>query len=245
MKKQSNKRISTILTNLFLALTTITLCSCITKKPDYGLPTKKDMNVEAFQNVELGGNAEVYFLQGNKYQVEIKGREKLLEYVDIKVKNNTLIIHERNHPSQKGIIFFNSSNDGADIIKVYVTCPQLVRVDQGGNTSLTFQDSLQVDKLTLDIRGNSCVKLNKVKVSEMNMDISGNADVNIAKLTAQTTKFNISGNASVNTDFDHSDSVTLTLSDNADITLNGNTRQSIQQRVTGNASVTDNTSRTK
>lgn len=49
MKKQSNKRISTILSSLFLVLTTITLCSCITKKPDYGLPTKKAMNVEAFR----------------------------------------------------------------------------------------------------------------------------------------------------------------------------------------------------
>lgn len=242
MKKPSTK---TITATLSIAACTLLLCSCIMKKPDYGPTVKKTMTVPSFNSVELNGNTAVYFLQGKEYSVRLEGKKKLLDCMKIGVKNNVLNVNSTDKAGSNEIVFFGHSHQRDNTIKVYITSPTLTKISQDGNASLVFPDSVTFDRLSLNIDGNSAVKVHRMKVGQLDMELSGNAGVKFKNLTARHATFDISGNAGMEINFNRADTASFDVSGNAGIKLTGTTRLPVRQNVTGNGGITDHTTRTK
>ena len=230
---------------LSMAACTLPLSSCLMKKADYGPTVRKTMPAADFDRVQLDGNMAVYFLQGKKPGVRLEGKEKLLRGMKVSVKNHVLNVYSTDEARAKDIIYFSSSHQGDNTVKVYITSPTLTQISQDGNGLLVFPDSVTLDRLSLDIEGNSAVKAHRMTVGQFDMELSGNAGVKFQNLTARRAAFDISGNAGMEVNFDRTDTASFDVSGNAGIKLTGTTRRPVQQIVTGNGGITDHTTRTK
>ncbi|OFY24592.1 MAG: hypothetical protein A2X02_03245 [Bacteroidetes bacterium GWF2_29_10] len=51
--------------------------------------------LESFEQIKLNDAFELYITEGSNYSIEIVGDEKVIEYVDLKVENNTLTIENK------------------------------------------------------------------------------------------------------------------------------------------------------
>ena len=219
---------------LSMAACTLPLSSCLMKKADYGPTVRKTMPAADFDRVQLDGNMAVYFLQGKKPGVRLEGKEKLLRGMKVSVKNHVLNVYSTDEARAKDIIYFSSSHQGDNTVKVYITSPTLTQISQDGNGLLVFPDSVTLDRLSLDIEGNSAVKAHRMTVGQFDMELSGNAGVKFQNL-----------NAGMEVNFDRTDTASFDVSGNAGIKLTGTTRRPVQQNVTGNGGITDHTTRTK
>lgn len=235
-----------IVLSLTLAASIFFFSSCIRKKQPLGNAITQNIPVGNFQDVQVDASVAVHFLQGKDFSVKVRGSKDLLPHMHISVKGSTLIIDEKDMPNLSNKIHFDFGDSrDRNKIDVYVTAPTYTKITQDSNSSMEFPDSITLDKLDLELNGNSSVKINSMKVNQLGIDLSGNGAVKVKNLTANDADLDVSGNAAVKINFNQSNRVKLDVSGNAGIKLTGTTRQPIQQNVSGNAGITDNTTRIK
>ena len=162
----------------------------------------EERTVSAFNSVEAHGAVNVYLSQGPAKPVRIEADENLMEYIEVYVSGNSLMVRNRSG--------YNLKPTGE--MKVFVTIQDFKRVEVSGASDIIGEGSfknpenislgvsgagkivLQVDapKVTIDISGAGSVKLEGT-TKEVDLGLSGAGSAKCFDLKAETVHAGISG----------------------------------------------------
>jgi hypothetical protein len=167
---------------------------------------KKTITVPSFDSLELAGKVDVELVVGQKQSVEIETDSEYLDKVEIRVKDKSLIIGNKNSSD-----WSFSFKDQRTIVRI--TVPAITEIDVSGactikasgfaGGSLDFEGSGaieatlagHVDAFSIDISGAAEIKAFELKAQAVKLDISGSAQIEV--FAVRTIQSDVSGAASV------------------------------------------------
>lgn len=176
-------------TILFLAFfaSLFTSCHFMGGKRVRGNGTMKTeaRSAEAFTNVDVSGNFDVYVKQDSVSSIRVEADENLMEYIIIQTEDNTLRIRTKDGANLKS----------ANGIKVYVSNPSYMDFDASGACDIESQSKItNLEMISVGLSGASSVKLD-VSAPKVTVDGSGASTVS---LSGTTKNFDVDGSGSTN-----------------------------------------------
>ena len=143
--------------------------SCHYLKPVKGngnfVKVDKELN-GSFNSVEISGSFNVILTQDSLPKLSIETDENLVKYIDIKIKNNKLIIQ-----SKKSL---KSARD----INVYLTIGQLKEIELSGAVVMRSAGKINLDAIDIDLSGASNVLMD-LNCTTFDSDLSGSSTLKL------------------------------------------------------------------
>lgn len=219
--------------------------SCIRKKGDFGKVVTKNISVEKFQELEVAALVPVHIIQGKKCSIKVKGKERLLSYLDFDVIDGKLTVQIKNPDSAFGQLFFPYNMEKVNSnIELYITASNLTHINLQGSNPIIFSDSITLDNLIINSDFGCNVTINKMRINQLNFVIADDMGINIKSLTAKQANFDISGNGKIRLNSGHIDNTSFSIAGNADLKIRNLTAKKARFAVPGNADLDVNFNRT-
>ena len=156
----------------------------------WGKVITKTLDLEAFTHINLTGNVDVKFTQGDVLSVEACGNEKAIEGNDIRVENGVLLVSHKAGAEAK-----------LPSIKLIVTAPTVESVQVSGTGDIDIKKTAELDNdLSITVSGTGDVDLNEVVCKALNIQIGGEGDVTAKHIRCTTANVAISGTGDVKSD---------------------------------------------
>lgn len=156
----------------------------------WGKVVTQTIEVEDFTHINLKGNADIKFTQGDELEVKAYGNEKAIELNDITVKDGTLIVAQKT--GSKGTV---------PTIKIMVTAPNLESIDVSGTGDVEIKDENELEgDLQILISGTGDVDLERVECRQLTVHISGKGDITAEKIKCEKADISISGDGDMKAD---------------------------------------------
>jgi len=143
---------------IFIFLFSMALASCIHVKTGdgskeiekNGSEVTDNRTVESFNQLDINGVFQVYLKQGDQESLVIETDKAVAEHIISKVSNNTLYLS------------MEEDYDFGDIdpIKIYIQVKDLKSLKNEGVGTVTCQNPLSLDQLTVDCEGVGAIDLN-------------------------------------------------------------------------------------
>ncbi len=191
-----------------------------------GQSTKETRNVSGYSEISFGIAGNLYVKTGPEFSLTIEGDKDYLSDVETFVRNGRLIIRMEN--------FRMFNNRKAD---VWITLPELKRLDVSGSGNALVESNLKNDALDLSVSGSGKLTVPEIVTGRLGCSISGSGDI-IMKGTSQIEKGNISISGSGS--YTGSDAVFKSLGVNISGSGNAlcNASESINASISGSGNVT-------
>ena len=143
-------------------------------------------NVSAFDEISLSLPATVNFTVSNDYTCAIRVDENLLEYLDIKVKENELHMDKQKE--------HKNTNLRATEFVIDVTAPSLEEINLAGSGMFKALSPLEGNEIEANVAGSGDIIFNKtVTVQEITLNVAGSGDLFCDELIADKLECNIAG----------------------------------------------------
>lgn len=196
----------------------------------------ENRSVGSFTNVEVSGGFEVRLKQDGATSVKIETDENLMQYIEVMVNSNTLVIR-----SKRG---FNLDPSKENI--VYVSAPAYKDLDVSGACDIKGEGVISGTDLDVHASGASDINM-EVNVPNLSTELSGGGEINFR---GRATKFDVSlSGAAKMRCFDlQAEDVNLDVSGASDIEVNASRKLDISAsgasdvKYRGNASVSQSSS---
>jgi hypothetical protein len=146
-----------------------------------GNVTRQERKVSAFDALEVSGAFDVFLTQGPVQSVIIEADENLMKNIKTDVMGSTLKI-EHKHPVHD-----------AKSMKVFITVPELKRIEVSGAVDIETQTKFTQPELSLEISGATDAKL-ELALQKLNVRSSGGCDL---KLSGIATLFALDASGAV------------------------------------------------
>lgn len=177
-----------------LAASVLALTACSISNPSSSIPGAVAGNgdlssLRDFASVEATGPDDVIVTVGPAYKVTVEGDAKVLERLEIGVKNGTLYVGRK---SRIGIMWSND-DEGAT---VRVTMPAMAAASLTGSGNMKV-DTVNGGRLALSLTGSGNIDLGKAKVGMLKVDTTGSGDLNIGG-TADSATLSATGSGGIN-----------------------------------------------
>jgi len=144
-------------------------------------------NVGAYDGIRVAGHYEVTLVSGNEGKLELQGAEKDLDLIETYVKNNTLII------KQKERSWLNSWNSKKVSIKVPVE--HISKANLSGSGSIQSDMTLQGSHFENVISGSGTIQL-KLDTQTLKSKVTGSGHL-VLSGTANQVEFNVTGSGKI------------------------------------------------
>jgi carbon monoxide dehydrogenase subunit G len=142
--------------------------SCVTNVLT-GQTVKEKRNTESFEGVALAFSGDVYISQGNTNSVEIEADKNILEIIESKVRDNTLVLKTRNgHWRNLGHV------------KVYITMPSIRNLSVSGSGDMRCETPVRTNALKVDISGSGSIHVQELNSPDVSAVITGSGDIFLA-----------------------------------------------------------------
>lgn len=226
MKKKNQFRLAVI---AFIALLTSSCILTIDGVVGKGSIVSEDISVESFTSVELATSANVEISKGTELKVTLSDYENLLDYWDIEVINNSLIIKTKSFTSfinskAKVIIempepLYSVTLAGSGNVKLIDSFNDLNDISILGSGNFTSETDAQYNDLEVLISGSGNMIVNG-SVQNLTAKIAGSGNMRLSNLEAQNANCYIlgSGNMYINV----IQSLKANISGSGDIVYSGN-----------------------
>lgn len=143
-----------------------------------------------FDGIDLRISADVHVEQSSTYSVSITTSENLMSVIRTEVHGTTLCIDTKN----------NKCIRGNDDIDVYVTMPELIKLDISGSGDIVSKNNFNAPNLDLNISGSGNITMDSLQTTNVEMKISGSGNIKLAGTQiASSQKIKISGSGDINT----------------------------------------------
>lgn len=143
-----------------------------------------------FDGIDLRISADVHVEQSSTYSVSVTASENLMSIIQTEVNGTTLCIDTKKNKCIKG-------NDDID---VYVTMPELLKLDISGSGDIVSRNNFNAPNLNLNISGSGNITMDSLQTNTYEMNISGSGNINLAGTQiASSQKIKISGSGDINT----------------------------------------------
>lgn len=158
---------------LILAAIIFSAASCTHIEGSGNIVTEKRQTGD-FKGISVGGAFEVELKAGPVTSVEVEADDNLIKLIETKVSGGVLKIENRN-----GF----SINDGH--LKVYITAPEITKINCSGAANVKALDMLKSDsRISLDASGAGNIKA-AVDAPEIEAEASGAAEVELSGRTRE------------------------------------------------------------
>jgi hypothetical protein len=135
-----------------------------------GKRATEQRNISGFSRIEVSGSYDVFFTQGDEYNVRIEGDENLLEYVETEEHGDVLEISNRNG--------YNLRPKSG--LKVFVTAPRIKQLEVSGSGNIVSRTQISSnDKIGISIGGSGNVTLNELDAPEIDTEIGGSGSISL------------------------------------------------------------------
>jgi hypothetical protein len=196
-----------------------------------------------FTGVSTLGNFNVYLSIGNTPSVKIEGESNILPYIETYVDKGSLMVRSKD----------NVSLNTDQPVKVYITAPQLNKIESEGNGDIVGETPItDAAKIELQLKGNGNVKLDvdapnveaviggtgsfnlKGQTKTFDCKIMGNGSLSAFDLQTEETKLAVLGNGDA--EVNASVKLDVTIAGNGNVKYKGNVTPA--KTITGNGSIT-------
>lgn len=206
---------------------------------DDGVIVTQNRKVGKFTAIRIEGSPTVRFVQGDKFEVKVKGKKELVEKIKTELDGTTLVVSVR---SKISFNFFKN-NRKKYMPVVYVTSPDLVGVELAGSGDFISDGPIDTDRLNVELAGSGDVDFNgSIICDDLNVELNGSGDVdfkNVETITSslrligsgdidvkqknvERTKIQLIGSGDIKVAFDNCRDVESSIAGSGDVTLKGN-----------------------
>jgi hypothetical protein len=151
-----------------------------------GDPISRDIPVKYFDQVEIGGAAQLNIVQAETPALRVTTTVEMMERIKIEQSGDRLHLEVK---TGKWSWFMNRNHD--DVL-FEVQMPELKTLSAGGASKVKLYD-MQSGDLRLQISGASHLSADKMTFGDLNADISGASHMKISALNAETIHMDLSG----------------------------------------------------
>jgi len=190
------------------------------------------VTLSAFDKVAIGDAFKIIYEQGEQCSVRIEASEQALKEMTVYVKDGELRIRKA---VDKPTVSFKE-------VKVYVTSPDIKRVDLAGSGMFTASNPVEASAFTADLAGSGQIMMAQLTCENTILNIAGSGNIEFGKLDVKTSakadiagsgdiiivemtcnKFNIdiAGSGNVNCDNITADDVDVDIAGSGDVNLKG------------------------
>lgn len=196
--KSLNKQVKPL---LFIAALVLSSTSCIqTSNNEQGTKTdifgnkkvegigelvEKKLELGAFSKIEIEGQADVTITHAEKQAVLVKAQENILELLDYRIENGTLILGTRN----------NYSISNSKGIFVEIATPNAITSYTISGAGKVIVSGKPQEILSIDIAGAAHIDAKQLEVDNVTINIAGSADCDV--FAKQNLEVSIAGTGKV------------------------------------------------
>lgn len=175
----------------------------------------------SFSGIESELSANVAYVQGNDYKVELTAQQNILNVLETPVVNNKLVVRFKNNVRVKS----------HEQITIKVTSPSISSIGLSGSGNVNVLSPLSANEFSFRLSGSGNIALPSVTCLHLGANISGTGNISIAGGTSETENLKISGSGnidsrnvvvkSVTCTTSGSGSMKVTVSENLNVTISG------------------------
>ena len=154
-----------------------------------------------FDAITVNGSADVEFVQGSSFLVEVTTNEDVFEKLDFKVENGVLVLQ----PKEK--VKLNRSK-----VNVKVVAPVLTEVNVNGAADFDMDSYEGENRLKIQVNGAGDLKLDDVIIPELKVVVNGAGDINFKDIDIEEVSVTVNGAG---------DAVMSGKAGNVDVTISG------------------------
>ena len=147
--------------------------------------------LDPFERIDLHFPAKTSVEFGDRFYIEVDGRERDLKELDIDVHRNTLVIESK----RSSFFRFNHNHQQ---VRIRIVTKSLTRVDVGASGHVELPEFNQ-KSLDLNLNGSADVFLSGA-IKDLRVDKSGSGDLEITKLIAEHVDIERSGSGNIDID---------------------------------------------
>ncbi len=224
--------------NITLALVAL-LMACTARSQQ-----KETREIDAFNFISLGINADVVITQGKSHKVVIEAKPDDLEKIETVVSDKRLKIRNKQNNGWFGNNLHN--------VKIYITLTDFAGASVSGSGSITQSNNLQGNEVKLNVSGSGNIDLFleckmidthisgsgnitiQGKTEQLELHISGSGDLKAEDMEAANLEAHISGSGSASVFA--TQSIDAHISGSGIITYKGNPAK-IKEKVSGSGGV--------
>ena len=146
----------------------------------------RDYDVSAFEDLSVALPATVNFTVADDYTCTIRVDENILEYLDVKVDDNTLFLkRQKEH---------KTVNLRATTFVIDVTAPRLEDIDLAGSGTINVLSPLEGEEMDVNLAGSGDIVFNEmVTVQEIDLNVAGSGDLVCNQLIADNLDATVAG----------------------------------------------------
>lgn len=154
----------------------------------------RDYDVNAFDELSVALPATVNFTVGNDYTCTVRVDENIMEYLDVEVDDNTLILKLQDE--------HKTVNLRATTFVIDVTAPRLEDINLAGSGTLNVLSPMEGEELEVNLAGSGDIVFNEtVTVQEIDLSVSGSGDLACAQLIADNLDATVAGSGDLKVSF--------------------------------------------
>ena len=238
----------------FVALLAMTMVSCLglgyrgntlaDDTPTQVTDTNQVTKMQPFGRVDIEGAFKVIYEQGSEYSVRVEASELALKQMTVYVEDSVLCIHESRYEPATPL----------DDVKVYVTAPDLFKINLLGSGMFAADNAITVDTcLIVIVMGSGMVQLASVdchgkaifsvdegtnlelghlKAEETIASIDGSGNINLGSLECKFLRADVTGSGCLNCDNINADEAEINITGSGNVNLKG-TVKNVTKEITG------------
>lgn len=146
----------------------------------------RTIDVTAFNEISTSLSAMVNFTISDEYTCTVSVDENLFDYLDIRVKDNELLMGKKKEHKNIGL--------KATQFVIEVTAPSLENINLAGSGTFKANSPLEAEKLEANVAGSGDIVFHKtVTVEKVELNVAGSGDLSCNELIADKLDCNIAG----------------------------------------------------
>lgn len=150
---------------------------------EWGPVVQHQLALEEFERVRTAGQVDIFFQQGDEFNVVAEGNEQVIPLYDFSVADGELIViakkeHARNSP----------------FMRLIVTAPTLTEINTTGVGDVCFREPVEFfNDLNIHINGTGDLEVDSMLCDAFNAEISGAGDIEVHRLQCLSAQITMSG----------------------------------------------------
>lgn len=146
--------------NMFLVA--LAVCMSMALCPLMAQNVSKDYNLKGFTSITLQSVGDIIFTQSANYSCRVEGPAEYVEKTQVNVENGTLIISYANKKSNK------TKN-----LKLYISAPDLSKVQIAGVGNFTANEILKLKNVTFQLNGVGNCNVKDLRCGDVTLILNG------------------------------------------------------------------------
>ena len=188
----------------------------------------KEINVSKFEKISMAGGIEVIYNQKpSSPGVEIYTSDNIVDLLDIRVKDHTLLIG-----------FKKNIKVSYNILKIRVNSPDLNGVSVAGSGDFIFANTLKTENdLSISIAGSGDVEGKEIHCKAMKVSIAGAGDMEMQSVVCNSLKASVAGSGDIHLKNITTTDVEASIAGSGEMSLHGTT-QNASYSISGSGDLT-------